>query len=559
MMKSLRYDRVMVITLAVALFSMAIGLSILTGVKAQLVRVSTADYKQQQELTAGQIAETLSNNFVNIENQLKLIATIPEVKNLDDVEQCNNKLDEILKINQKQVGNLARVDADGFFRCSVNRSLIGQNSTQYGSYIMELIQDSEHRPVLGRVTKPKGANTFAVGMHVPVYEGDAFKGTLGGAIYFDQFQDVYLREIKFGRSGHAVLVDDNGDILYHPSKEQNGKNLLDPKILSLFEPQEVMRSLLKDVQEGKSGTFDYMLQGTKKSGIYKTFKVPNINRHWSVVVTIPSEDLNHAVNQAGINRIFIILVLLFSLTTTLLTFIGLRNIIKNREVQRMKDDFISITSHQLRTPATIVKQSLGLIKGGFVKNKKDKDRFIDSAYESNENQLSIIENILSLSKLEAGRLEVEKEPIVLQEFINKIAATMKMSLAAKGHKLTVKMPPEIIRLKADPTKLTMALENLISNGVKYTPAKGKITIKASSTEDDVLIAVTDNGKGISEKDISQLFQRFNRLNSAVASHVPGTGLGLYMTKKIIELHGGSITVQSKEKVGSTFTVKIPLG
>lgn len=557
-MKRLRYNSVIAITVVVFLLSLLVGVLVIARVREQLIRVATEDYKEQQTLLANQVAETLSNNLINVENQLKLMATMPEVQNIDDPERCNAKLNELLQVNQRQLGNLGRTDPNGIFVCSVNTSIIGQDSAQYGQYVHELIKDPNHRPVLGPLTKPVGANSNVTAVHVPVYQNGKFRGTIGGALYFNKFQDTYLESITFGKSGHVVVIDDNGDILYHPSPEQNGKNMLDPKVLQFFDPQATMRQLLKDIQVGKSGTFEYTLQGTEKTGLYKAFAVPGTQRHWGIVVTIPQEDIEHVINDAGINKILPVLFLLFIVTTGLLTFIGLRNIIKHMEVQQMKDDFISITSHQLRTPATIVKQNLGLIMGGFVTNKKDSDKFITSAYESNENQLSIIENILSVSKLEAGRLELQKETIIVQDLVQRTADTLRNGLAMRQQKLQVSMPRTPINIHADPTKLAMAIENLISNAVKYTAPKGKITIKVSKDNNNVFIAVKDNGKGITKEDIPQLFKRFNRLHSALISHVPGTGLGLYLTKKIVEMHGGTVTVASRIGQGSTFTITLPL-
>lgn len=544
-------------TLLAALLSMAIGLVVLTGIKERLVGTAKDQYMQQQTLLADQIAETLSNNIVNLQNQLRVMATMSEVQNIDDVEGCNAKLAELLEINEKQLGNLARTNSGGVFACSVNKGVIGQDSARYGSYVHDLINDPQHAPVLGRNARPAGVDTLAVALHVPVYNGGEFQGTLGGAMYFSKFQDAYLRSIAFGNNGHVVLLDDNGDILYHPSKAQNGKNLLDPEVLAAFKPQDTMKQLLKDVQKGESGRFEYSLANTNKVGIYKTFKLPGIDRHWAVVATIPVEDLEQVVNQAGINTIFLILVSLFTLTIALLSFVSLRIIHKNLEVQRMKDDFISITSHQLRTPATIVKQNLGIIKEGYATSKKDINKFINSAYESNEDQLSVIENILSVSKLEAGRLEITKQPIVLQDVVSKLAENLKMNVAAKKHSLSLDMPPDPICLQADPIKLNMAIENLVGNAVKYTPAGGKIIIQVEQHNGWASIGVQDNGRGIASADIPKLFMRFNRLHSAINSHVPGTGLGLYLTRKIVELHGGTIEVVSREGKGSTFTVNLP--
>lgn len=186
-MRKFSYNRVIAITTLVALLSMVIGLLVLSKVRDQLVRISTEEYKTQQTLLADQIADTLSINLINVQNQLYIMATIPEVKNINNVEQCNSKLKELLNINQKQLGNLARVDSKGVFGCSVNTAIIGQDTARYGSYVHELIKDPAHKPVMGRVTKPTGTQSLATGLHVPVFEGETFVGSLGGALYFERF------------------------------------------------------------------------------------------------------------------------------------------------------------------------------------------------------------------------------------------------------------------------------------------------------------------------------------------------------------------------------------
>lgn len=546
----------MAITVLVALISLVVGFIILAQVKARLVHVSKEEYKSQQSLLANQIADALTTNLVSVENQLHIIATMPEVQNIDDVDRCNDKLQQLLTINQKQLGNLTRTNPDGKYVCSVNKTAIGRDAAKYGSNIRSLA-NADNKFVVGRMVQSPASDTLVIGLHVPVYVDGNFRGSMGGALHFDKFQDVYLASVKFGKNGYAALIDDNGDILYHPSKELRGKNLLSPDIIKYFEPQDQMHQLVDDIKAGKSGAFNYKITGTHKEGLYKTFKLPDVDRHWAVVVAIPMEDQETAVNQAGINTIFIVLVALFSVTTGLLTFVSFHIIRKNNEVQRMKDDFISITSHQLRTPATIVKQNLGLIKSGYVKDKKDVQRFINSAYESNEDQLSVIESILSVSKLEAGRLEITKERLALQDLITTLAEKLKMNITSKKHTLKLQMSSRPVHVRADPTKLTMAIENLISNAVKYTPSGGTITIRARNKGHKAVISVTDNGNGIAQEDLSKLFMRFNRLRSAITSHVPGTGLGLYLTKKIVELHGGTIKVESSQGKGSTFTIELP--
>lgn len=557
-MKGFGYDRVIVLTVCAALASLIVGFAVLSEVKRQLVEVSSDSYRQQQALVVDQVSDTLSNNIVNIENQLRVMASIQRVRDISNPEVCNTRLKELLQINQKQLGNLGRTDTAGYFACSVNPALIGQDTARYGSYVHDLINDPEHRPVLGRIKRPAGSESLSVGLHVPVYDNGQFYGTLGGAIQFNQFQDSYLSKVRFGENGYIVVVDDNGDLIYHPDKTMHGRNLMDPEILDNFDPKQRMSSLMESVKDGSEGQFNYKVDGVDKIAIYKSFPIPGIGRNWGVVATIPSAELDKAIVQSGINRIFLILVGMFSMSTALLTFVSLRNIMKNKDLHRVKNDFISITSHQLRTPATIVKQNLGIVRGGFTKNRKERDKFIDAAYHSNENQLSIIENILSVSKLEAGRLVLHKEDVELQKLIRSLTRTMKMSLAEKDHKLHLELPDEPVRLQADRTKLRMVIENLLSNAIKYTPSGGEISITLQVRRRCAEITVRDNGKGIAPKDIPKLFQRFHRLHADETSHVQGTGLGLYLTKKIVQMHHGSISVESHGRKGTSFLIRLPL-
>lgn len=556
-MNRLKFDRVVLITLSAAAVSVAIGLAGLWHVKGQLLRVTTEEYKHQQSILADQIADTLSNNIANIQNQLMVMASMPEIQDIDTPERCNVKLDELLAINQKQLGNLGRVNESGYFVCSANRAIIGQDAGRYGSYITDLLADPEHKPVLGRLARPTGSNTLAVGLHVPVYQDGQFRGTMGGAIYFNKFQDGYLRHIKLGNEGHAVLMDDNGDILYHRDPAQNGQSLLNPKVINMFQSEETMRRVLNDVKAGRSGRFEYTVQSLPKTALYKTFKLPDLDRHWAVFVTVPVDELKNAADQAGINRIFIILLALFGVTTALLTFVSIRNIVRNNEIQRLKNDFISITSHQLRTPATIVKQNLGIVKDGFVTTKRDRQKFIEAAYQSNENQLSIIENILHVSKLEAGKLSLNIESVDLNALARKSVDDMRLSAKARKHKLRLDQTKPPLVLQADATKLAMVLENLLSNAIKYTPDGGNIRLSLTADNDHAIITVQNSGKGIAPDDLPHLFQRFSRLSRHENSHVPGTGLGLYLTRKLVELHGGTIDVKSQPGHGASFTVKLP--
>lgn len=235
------------------------------------------------------------------------------------------------------------------------------------------------------------------------------------------------------------------------------------------------------------------------------------------------------------------------------------NIMAN-ELQRVddiKNNFISIASHQLRTPATAVKQNLGLIVEGYATEEADKERFIRGAFESNEYQLAIIEDILNVARIQSGTLRLDKKPSDLGELVDHAVNEQRLSLKP-GQKLTYTKPRQPIQADIDHIKITMCVGNLISNAIKYTPENGTIDITVLEAAGEAVIKIADSGVGIAEADMDKLFGRFNRVDNELSSQVSGTGLGLYLVKQLVELHNGHVNVESTPGKGSTFTITLPL-
>lgn len=224
-----------------------------------------------------------------------------------------------------------------------------------------------------------------------------------------------------------------------------------------------------------------------------------------------------------------------------------------------KREFVSLASHQLRTPASGVKAFLSILIDGHagVLNKKQL-AFAKKAYDSNNRQLDIIESLLSLASIESGRLTMFKETIDLSGFLKQCLAAHKHAIRDKKHKLTFVKPKGAVMVVADPNALQMAVDNLISNATKYTLESGRITVGLRTTRTHAYIEVTDTGIGIAKKDLPALFQKFSRLSDPASKTVGGSGLGLYMAKYIVELHKGTLTVRSKHGVGTQFIMKLPL-
>jgi signal transduction histidine kinase len=230
------------------------------------------------------------------------------------------------------------------------------------------------------------------------------------------------------------------------------------------------------------------------------------------------------------------------------------------EVNAAKDEFISLASHQLRTPATGVKQFIGmLLENYFGELSEDQRTMLEYAYESNERQLEVINDLLRVAQVDAGKVMLTKQKSDLADMLEDIMQEQRTQFTRRKQKVVLDRPTEPVYAKIDPSRIRMVVENLIDNASKYTPeGKGiKVIITQDSRRKLVNISVKDEGVGIAKEDIPKLFQKFSRVDNPLSIQVGGTGIGLYWAKKIMDLHGGSITLKSKQGKGTTFTVKIP--
>lgn len=232
---------------------------------------------------------------------------------------------------------------------------------------------------------------------------------------------------------------------------------------------------------------------------------------------------------------------------------------KQQEVQSAKDDLLSLASHQLRTPATVVKQYVGMLLQGYGGDLSQKQTgMLKHAYDSNERQLQIINQLLYVARLDAGRITLHKEKADVRELLDQVFHEQMVESKQRHQKLFYRQPKKPVTAEVDPQYFHMAIDNLVSNAVKYTPERGSITMSVKKTDDEVTVSVQDNGIGIDEDRQKIIFDKFTRLENEMAADVSGSGIGLYLTDQIVNLHGGHISVSSNPGKGSTFTVHLPL-
>lgn len=224
-----------------------------------------------------------------------------------------------------------------------------------------------------------------------------------------------------------------------------------------------------------------------------------------------------------------------------------------------KDEFIALTSHQLRTPATGVKQYLGMITEGFAGDVPPQQRdFIERAYESNDRQLHIIDDILRVARIDLNQIKLIKHAEDLGQLIRTIAGEQADTFKSRNQTLRLEIPAKPVLSDVDAQNFGMALGNIIDNASKYTDNDKTITVSLEQKGKKAIIRVADEGVGIEEKDLDKLFQKFYRIPNERSIEVGGTGLGLYLSHKLIAKHKGSIAVESEKDKGTTFIITLPL-
>ncbi len=247
----------------------------------------------------------------------------------------------------------------------------------------------------------------------------------------------------------------------------------------------------------------------------------------------------------------------------------LRNIQFNEELARknrdlthldeLKSDFMATMSHELRTPLTsIIGYSDMLLSGMTGELNEKQSAFVDSILKGGEALLGLINDILDLTKIEAGRLELNREAVDLRAALLGVLPVVKPRAQDKRIRISTFLPTDLPLVWADPGKLNQILLNLITNGIKYTHENGSVSIEARTLDRMVEIWVTDTGIGVAKEDQDKVFQRFTQIDSSATRSQGGTGLGLAIVRELVELHGGTIRLQSKLAKGSSFVFTMPI-
>jgi PAS domain S-box-containing protein len=238
---------------------------------------------------------------------------------------------------------------------------------------------------------------------------------------------------------------------------------------------------------------------------------------------------------------------------------GFRDVTQERELDRMKTEFVSQVSHELRTPLTAIKGFTELLLDGDAGDvNEEQQEYLDIVKSNVDRLVALINDLLDISRIESGRIKLDLAPIDVTAIIGSVVATMRPLLDSKQQTLTTGVEPDLPQAMGDRDRVVQVVTNLVSNAHKYTQAGGSISVTAAQTGDMLRVAVRDNGMGIPAEDIPKLFTRFFRVDSSLTREIGGTGLGLSIVRSIVELQGGAVSVESEPGQGSTFGFTLPL-
>ncbi len=237
------------------------------------------------------------------------------------------------------------------------------------------------------------------------------------------------------------------------------------------------------------------------------------------------------------------------------TLILLQDYTRMRHLETVRRDFISNVSHELRTPLASLKALTETVQESALDDPPAARRFLERMSVEIDNMTQLVQELLELSKIESGRVSLERALIVPKELLQPAADRMRIQAERSGLSLSLDCPEDLPKVNVDAARMEQVLVNLIHNAIKFTPPGGAIHIRGWLQENEVIFAISDNGVGIAEEDLKRIFERFYKADRARSAG--GTGLGLSIAKHLVESHGGRIWAESELGKGSTFFISIP--
>ena len=325
------------------------------------------------------------------------------------------------------------------------------------------------------------------------------------------------------------------------------------------------QALQRNVNSGKTG---WIVKGMSDQSILKSEDSPsgpitvrtNFEEGfppWFVELYQQETDLFEAflTSRRGIYfYMFILLagILIFGLILTV------RTVVREIELSRMKSDFVSTISHEFKSPLSSIRQLSEMLQSGRIPAEKYRQQYYDVLVEQSERLSLLIDNILDFSKIEEGKKEFDFEMVEIGSLIQEIVTAIQDQVRHKDFNIQLEIEESLPFIKADRAAISQAITNLIDNAIKYSGDSRNIFVRTFAEHPCLMIEIKDFGIGIRKEEINKVFERFYRGGDELTRTIKGSGLGLTLVKKIVEVHNGNIDVESKPGKGSTFSIRLPV-
>jgi NtrC-family two-component system sensor histidine kinase KinB len=454
------------------------------------------------------------------------------------------RLREINQENMFKVSDHARFIAK---RAILSVVIIGIAAIGIGIGFSLLLSNLLTKPVRRMVEATQEIARGNYDIQIPIYSSDEL-GRLTDefnsmAKKLKGFHDLNIEQIiaEKGKSEAIIRSIDDGIILVDAEFKVTGMNPMARRILNVQPEISQNKHFLELVNSEE--LFNYIKQ-SMESG-----KPPSIGEKENVFSVERDESRCHY--QFSITPVYGKKGVLMGVVLLL------RDVTRLTELDRLKSEFVMTASHELRTPLTSIGMSIDLLLESATKKLNEKEQQLLLAADEDLQRLKVfVSNLLDLSKIEAGKMEMELSSIPIHILFEKVVAVFKNESEEKAVDLSLNVPGEVPNVKADDNKISWVLTNLISNALRYTPSGGHIKLSAEIFGPYVQISVKDNGPGIPFEYQSKIFDKFVQVKSDKA--VGGSGLGLAICKEIVRAHGGTIWVDSAPGAGSRFTFTLPV-
>lgn len=550
---------------------------------------------EEQMIHAKQAAQGIKEFFKTWTYILDSLSRMDEI--------INNNIDGqrymwlIFESHREQIKSITRVDEKGTILYTVPYSLYTGSSILGQKHFQEILK--ERKPVVSNVFKAiQGFDVVA--LHVPILKGGIFKGTIAILIDFESLAKRFLQVIRIGETGYALLLSADGTLLYSPIHEFVGKSVFD-----IYKDSLSISSMVNNMLQGRKGITTYTIdrkngqkvRSIKQYAVYMPIHIGNT--FWSIAVVCSDKEVLSVLSFFRNRLILLMIIILLGGSIFLIKLEHSKKVLQNlinemdkakkelekanlrlQELDKLKSMFIASMSHELRTPlnSIIGFSSILLNEWTGPLNSEQKEN-LSIILRSGKHLLSLINDVIDVSKIEAGVVEPEVKDFDLYDLLMEAINSIKKDIESKRIELRVNLIHQ--KMYTDRRRLLQCVMNLLSNALKFTE-KGYIKLSVQKMRDEltpigssfnhpqippylrgeeeglIVISVEDTGIGIRDEDLSKLFQPFVRLESSLKRKVLGTGLGLYLTKKILkEILKGEIEVESEFGKGSIFRIKVP--